>query len=201
MDETLTPRTQALCSSPHRAFYTRRCVRCAALVRRCKVTVMRTLFTIWIGLDYLSSEPSHRDPNLPNSQDLRTAQKSHSPVACGATRRTGKRCVKHKACSHLFQLAAFDGVSSIRTWCCRSWLHIHTHTQRYDPKLFKDVFFPFVLIVIQPLLGAVLLHSLRCNTTLWSPWYWYGWTICAPVIMLSNKQIKSSIFWIFLHTK
>ena len=32
------------------------------------------------------------------------------------------------------------------------------------PKLFKDVFFPFVLIVIQPLLGAVLLHSLCCNT-------------------------------------
>ena len=31
-------------------------------------------------------------------------------------------------------------------------------------KLFKDVFFPFVLIVIQPLLGAVLLHSLCCNT-------------------------------------
>ena len=32
------------------------------------------------------------------------------------------------------------------------------------PKLFKDAFFPFVLIVIQPLLGAVLLHSLCCNT-------------------------------------
>ena len=32
------------------------------------------------------------------------------------------------------------------------------------PKLFKDVFFAVVLIVIQPLLGAVLLHSLCCNT-------------------------------------
>ena len=29
----------------------------------------------------------------------------------------------------------------------------------------KDVFFPFVLIVIQPLRGAVLLHSLYCNTS------------------------------------
>ena len=32
------------------------------------------------------------------------------------------------------------------------------------PKLFKDVYFPFLLIVFQPLLGAVLLHSLCCNT-------------------------------------
>ena len=32
------------------------------------------------------------------------------------------------------------------------------------PKLFKDVFFAYVLIVIQPLLGDVLVHSLCCNT-------------------------------------
>ena len=31
------------------------------------------------------------------------------------------------------------------------------------PKLFKDVFPPFVLNVFQPLLGAVLLHSLWCK--------------------------------------
>ena len=36
-------------------------------------------------------------------------------------------------------------------------LYVVTH-------LFKDVFFPFVLIVILPLLGSVLLHSLFCNT-------------------------------------
>ena len=34
---------------------------------------------------------------------------------------------------------------------------------------FKDVFFPFVLIVFQPLLGAVLLLSLCCNTHALSP--------------------------------
>ena len=32
------------------------------------------------------------------------------------------------------------------------------------PKLFKEVFFPFRLIVFQPLLHAVLLHSVSCNT-------------------------------------
>ena len=47
--------------------------------------------------------------------------------------------------------------------------HTHTHTHNgasilRHPKLFKDVFFPFVLIVIQPLLGAVLLHTLCCNS-------------------------------------
>ena len=47
------------------------------------------------------------------------------------------------------------------TGTCKT--HIHTLTFRH-PKLFKDVFFPFVLIVFQPLLGAVFLHSLCCNT-------------------------------------
>ena len=47
----------------------------------------------------------------------------------------------------------------------------HTHTPGIwcvwrHPTLFKDVSFPFVLIVFQPLLGAVLLHSLCCNTHL-----------------------------------
>ena len=37
------------------------------------------------------------------------------------------------------------------------------------PKLFKDGCFPFVLTVFQPLLGAVLLHSLCCNTLIKSP--------------------------------
>ena len=32
------------------------------------------------------------------------------------------------------------------------------------PRLIKGVFFTFGLIVFQPLLGAVLLHSLCCNT-------------------------------------
>jgi hypothetical protein len=41
------------------------------------------------------------------------------------------------------------------------YAHMHTCTH---PKLFKDVFFAYVLIVIQPLLGAVLVHSLCCNT-------------------------------------
>ena len=41
-------------------------------------------------------------------------------------------------------------------------LSVHVLTFRH-PKLFKDVFFPSVLIVIQPLLCAVLLHSLCCN--------------------------------------
>ena len=41
--------------------------------------------------------------------------------------------------------------------------------QMRHPKLFKDFFFPFVLIVFQPLLGAVLLHSLCCNTLIKSP--------------------------------
>ena len=37
------------------------------------------------------------------------------------------------------------------------------HTFRH-PRLFKDVFFAYVLIVFLPLLGAVLVHSLCCNT-------------------------------------
>ena len=39
-------------------------------------------------------------------------------------------------------------------------VYVVTHTR----DIFKDVFFPFVLIVFQPLLGAVLLHFLCCNT-------------------------------------
>ena len=34
----------------------------------------------------------------------------------------------------------------------------------WHPRLVKGVFFTFGLIVFQPLLGAVLLHSLSCNT-------------------------------------
>ena len=45
--------------------------------------------------------------------------------------------------------------------------HTHTHTCVHTiirhPKLFKDVCFASVLIVFQPLLGAVLLHSLCYN--------------------------------------
>ena len=43
-------------------------------------------------------------------------------------------------------------------------LYVVTHTYIFrHPELFKDVFFAYVLIVIQPLLGAVLVHSLCCN--------------------------------------
>ena len=46
-------------------------------------------------------------------------------------------------------------------------MHIerYTNTHTRHPRLFKDVFFAYVLIVFQPLLGAVLVHSLCCNTT------------------------------------
>ena len=43
----------------------------------------------------------------------------------------------------------------------------HRHTQEHTfqhPKQIKDVFFPFRLLVFQPLLGAVRLHSLCSNT-------------------------------------
>ena len=44
----------------------------AVPVRRCGMTVMQMLFTIWIGLDYLTSVLSHGKPSSLNSLDLRT---------------------------------------------------------------------------------------------------------------------------------
>ena len=46
-----------------------------------------------------------------------------------------------------------------------TWHLTHTHLHFRHPKLFKDVFFPFVLVLIQPLLGVVLLHSLGWVTS------------------------------------
>ena len=55
-------------------------VRHAAPVRRCGMTVMRMLFNIWLGLDYLSLELSHIKASSPNSVDLHTSQNSQAPV-------------------------------------------------------------------------------------------------------------------------
>ena len=60
-----------------------------------------------------------------------------------------RNCVLYKR--SLYALARLSGTASVQVLTFR------------HPKLFKDVFFPFVLIVFQPLLGAVLLHSLCCN--------------------------------------
>ena len=76
-------------------------MRHTALVRRYGMTVMRMLFTVWIGLDYLSSLLSHREPSSPNSLDLCITRNSHARVR--ATRRAGTRCVKHKACPSMYQ--------------------------------------------------------------------------------------------------
>ena len=125
-DDASMPRTQALSGASHQHFFTRRCVMCAVSVRRCGMTVTRMLFTICVGLHYLSLILSHREPSSPDSQDLRTAQHSHAPVR--AVRKTQsllkplppslngslRRCFLHGDLLVLTILAA------------------HIHTPRYD---------------------------------------------------------------------
>ena len=55
-------------------------------------------------------------------------------------------------------------------YTCNVVTHTHTHSHTLNPRLFKDVFIAYVLIIFQPLLGAVLVHSVCCNThTLYQP--------------------------------
>ena len=86
----------------------------------------------------------------------------------------------HGWCPLIHLLVAFEALCSCANCnmisirdCVPPWISVikcscvRTYTPTLSfrhPKLFKDVFSPFVLIVIQPLLGAVLLHSLCCNT-------------------------------------
>ena len=51
------------------------------------------------------------------------------------------------------------------------------------PKLIKDVFLTLRLIVLQPLLGAVLLHSLSCNAHTTHTWMFY-----VPCYRLSSSR-------------
>ena len=79
------------CAAPALLHASVREVRCATQVRRCGMTVMRMVFTAWIGLDYRSSVMSHWKPSSRNSLDICMAHNSHTPVR--AVRLAAPACV------------------------------------------------------------------------------------------------------------
>ena len=140
-------------------------VRRAAPVRWCRMTLMRMLFTIWIGLDYPLSVMRHRELNCRNSLDLRAAENSQVPVRYGAPRR------------HL--------VRSTQSLCSRFSCHIRIKVENSVPRLYPDFhmlcnkqyylhnsqcyYIPPLYVLLCPQIkvdyyqtGAILLHHFGC---------------------------------------